>query len=177
MTNLVSDLLTLARSDSDRVELKTETFDFRQNAEKAIASLEPLAASKKINLELHAPENVFVNGDSEKLSQLLYILIDNGIKYTPDGGIVNLDISNERDELFIKVKDTGIGIKPDDHKRIFDRFYRADKSRARQMGSHGLGLAIAKWIVDIHNGTIQVNSELGKGSMFIIRIPLSNQQA
>lgn len=174
MTNLVGDLLTLARSDSNRVELKIETFNFRPYAEKAIVSLEPLAASKQINLYLHAPEIVIAQGDSEKLSQLLYILIDNGIKYTPNGGEVQLMLSQQESTLTIQVKDTGIGIKPEDHKRIFDRFYRVDKSRARQSGSHGLGLAIAKWIVDIHSGTIEVNSKIGNGSLFTIRIPLSN---
>jgi signal transduction histidine kinase len=177
MTNLVSGLLTLARSDSDQVEIKLEKFEFRSIAEKAIGSLQPLAASKQINLNLTAPENVIAKGDSEKLSQLLYILIDNGIKYTPIGGEVQLVLSNKENELCIQVTDTGIGIKPEDHTRIFDRFYRSDKARSRQIGSHGLGLAIAKWIVEIHNGTIQVNSEVGKGSTFTIRIPTSNMSS
>ncbi|PET67165.1 hypothetical protein CN514_10760 [Bacillus sp. AFS001701] len=90
------------------------------------------------------------------------------------GGAVQLVLSNKENELCIQVTDTGIGIKPEDHARIFDRFYRSDKSRSRQIGSHGLGLAIAKWIVEIHNGTIQVNSEVGKGSTFTIQIPTSN---
>ena len=177
MTNLVSGLLTLARSDSDQVEIKLEKFEFRSIAEKAIVSLQPLAASKQINLNLTAPENVIAGGDSEKLSQLLYILLDNGIKYTPIGGEVHLVLSDKENELCIQVTDTGIGIKPEDHARIFDRFYRSDKSRSRQIGSHGLGLAIAKWIVEIHNGTIQVNSEVGKGSTFTIRIPTSNMNS
>ncbi|MGG0174976.1 sensor histidine kinase [Gottfriedia acidiceleris] len=177
MTNLVSGLLTLARSDSDQVEIKLEKFEFRSIAEKAIVSLQPLAASKQINLNLTAPENVIARGDSEKLSQLLYILIDNGIKYTPIGGEVQLVLSDKENELCIQLTDTGIGIKPEDHARIFDRFYRSDKSRSRQIGSHGLGLAIAKWIVEIHNGTIQVNSEVGKGSTFTIRIPISNMNS
>ncbi|QKE74695.1 sensor histidine kinase [Arthrobacter citreus] len=174
MTSLVGGLLTLARSDTDQIELKLEKIEFRAIAEKAIISLQPLAASKKINLTLTAPEIVKAKGDPEKLSQLLYILIDNGIKYTPDGGEVQLILSNKENELRIQVADSGIGIKKEDHTRIFDRFYRSDKSRSRKIGSHGLGLAIAKWIVEIHNGTIQVNSEIGKGSTFTIQIPISN---
>ncbi|SFI61626.1 sensor histidine kinase [Thermoflavimicrobium dichotomicum] len=180
MTKLVSDLLTLARSDSGTIEILHETFDFRPHAEKVIQAVQPLAASKQINLHLHVPETLVIHGDSEKLTQLLYILLDNAIKYTPNGGEVHLSLSVEASEhrsmLCVVVQDTGIGIKPEDYDRIFDRFYRADKSRSRQMGGHGLGLAIAKWIVEAHQGTIHVSSELGKGSTFTIRIPFSVTQ-
>lgn len=177
MAKLVGDLLTLARSDSGTIERVNETFDFRPPAEKAIQSVEPLAAAKQIKLHLSTPEAMVVNGDPERLTQLLYILLDNGIKYTPNGGDVYLALSVESYEhcpvMCIQVKDTGIGIKPEDHARIFDRFYRSDKARTRQMGGHGLGLSIAKWIVENHGGTIQVSSEIGKGSIFTIRIPFS----
>lgn len=175
MTKLVEDLLTLARSDSGTIELLNKTFDFRPRAEKVIQSVEPLAVSKQIHLHLHAPETLIAHGDPERLTQLLYILLDNAIKYTPNGGEVKLFLSAEGNELNIKVQDSGIGIKPEDQDRIFDRFYRSDKSRSRQMSGHGLGLAIAKWIVEAHGGTIQVSSELGKGSTFTLRIPLSGK--
>ncbi|WP_246277138.1 sensor histidine kinase [Neobacillus endophyticus] len=175
MTNLVSDLLTLARSDSDSIETKIETFDFRPQADKAMESVSPLAASKEISLQLDAPETLVVMGDSQRLSQLLYILLDNAIKYTPAGGVVCLFLAKESQHLCIKVEDTGIGISQEDQKHIFERFYRADKSRSRQMGGHGLGLSIAKWIVDIHHGTIQLTSEPGKGSTFVIRIPMKRE--
>jgi signal transduction histidine kinase len=121
---------------------------------------------------LHAPATLVAEGDPERLSQLLYILLDNAIKYTPNGGQVQLFLSAEGQQLCIKVQDTGIGIKPEDYNHIFERFYRADKSRSRQMGGHGLGLSIAKWIVETHGGNIQLESEVGKGSTFVIRIPL-----
>jgi signal transduction histidine kinase len=171
MTNLVSDLLTLARSDSNTIETKTETFDFRPHADKALESVSPLAASKQISLNLHAPATLMATGDPQRLSQLLYILLDNAIKYTPNGGEVRLSLSDEARQLCIQVQDTGIGIKQEDQDHIFERFYRADKSRSRQMGGHGLGLSIAKWIVGTHGGTIQLSSEVGKGSTFVIRIP------
>lgn len=172
MTNLVSDLLTLARSDSNIIERRTETFDYLPHAVKAIESVRPLADSKKIALHLEAPERIMIVGDPQRLSQLLYILLDNAIKYTPDGGDVRLVLLEDGHELCIKVQDTGIGIKKEDHHRIFERFYRADKSRTRQMGGHGLGLSIAKWIVETHRGTIKISSELGKGTTFIIQIPI-----
>jgi signal transduction histidine kinase len=171
MTNLVSDLLTLARSDSKPNELSKETFEFRPHAEKAIESVGPLAAAKAITLSMQAPSSLTVTGDPQRLSQLLYILLDNAIKYTPTGGEVRLSLSNEENDLYISVQDTGIGIKQEEFGHIFERFYRADKSRTRQVGGHGLGLSIAKWIVDTHGGTIQLSSKVGKGSTFVVRIP------
>ncbi len=172
MTHLVSDLLTLARSDSSTMELKTENFDFCGLAGKTAESIRPLAEAKEMSLNLSAPAALPVIGDSQRLSQLLYILMDNAIKYTPNGGYVNLHLSQEGNTLSIKVEDNGIGIDPKDLPHIFERFYRADKSRARQMGGHGLGLSIAKWIVDTHHGSIRVSSETGKGTSFIVRLPI-----
>jgi len=172
MTRLVGDLLTLARSDSGTVEHVNERFDFRPIAEEAIESVRAMAESKQIKLHFDAPERLIVNGDSQRLTQLLYILLDNAIKYTPNGGAVMLSLSVKGKELLISMKDNGIGIHSEDYRRIFERFYRADKARTRQAGGHGLGLAIAKWIVESHMGTIQVSSELGKGSTFFIRIPI-----
>lgn len=172
MTNLVGDLLTLARSDSKTVELRKEQFDFFQVSEKTLASVRPLADSKGIFTKLVACGHLQMVGDPERLSQLLYILLDNAIKYTPSGGEVQLSISQEGLNLCIEVQDTGIGIKNEDLERIFERFYRSDKSRSRQMGGHGLGLSIAKWIVEMHKGTIVVSSEHGKGSTFVVKLPV-----
>ena len=171
MTHLVSDLLTLARSDSNTMELKTEVFNLKPLAEKTMESLQPLAVSKQIEFEFSAPADFNVMGDPQRLSQLIYILLDNAIKYTPAGGEVKLSLSKEGQDVRIFVQDTGIGIKKEDCTRIFERFYRADKSRSRQIGGHGLGLSIAKWIVDTHKGTIQVTSQIGKGSIFMVKLP------
>lgn len=172
MTHLVSDLLTLARSDSNTIQLSIKTFDFWPQAERAIDSVRPLAAAKQISLQLNSPASLIAVGDQQRLSQLLYILLDNAIKYTPHNGEVKLSMNIVGQQLCISVQDTGIGISEEDYQRIFERFYRSDKSRSRQMGGHGLGLSIAKWIVDTHKGTIKVTSELGKGSTFNIYIPL-----
>jgi signal transduction histidine kinase len=171
MTRLVSDLLTLARSDSNTIELRKEIFDFRPLAEKAKDSVGLLANEKKISITLDGPDSLIVVGDPERLSQLLYILLDNAVKYTPNGGKVNLFHSKERKDFCMAVQDTGIGIEKKDFNQIFERFYRLDKSRSRQIGGHGLGLSIAKWIVDTHKGTIKVSSEMGKGSTFFVKIP------
>ncbi|SFC87662.1 His Kinase A (phospho-acceptor) domain-containing protein [Bacillus sp. OV322] len=174
MTGLVGDLLTLARSDSGSVELIIEKFDFRLAAQKALDAVGALAESKQIKLTITAPETLLIHGDSQKLTQLLYILLDNAIKYTPNGGEANLTLSLHEKDLLITMKDTGIGIFPEDRSLIFERFYRSDKSRSRQAGGHGLGLAIAKWIAESHGGTIQVMSEIGKGSEFSVSLPFIN---
>lgn len=171
MTNLISDLLTLARSDSNIIELRTEVFDFRAVAGKVIESLSPLANDKAISISLDSPNELAAIGDPERLSQLLYILVDNAIKYTPTKGQVKLTLSKEGTLLSIEVQDTGIGIKSEDLNHIFERFYRADKARSRQMGGHGLGLSIAKWIVETHKGSIEVVSKPGEGTTFLIKIP------
>lgn len=177
MTKLINDLLTLARSDSEHafLEIVKEPFDFRPHAERTIQVLKELADKKDIHLHFDSPESVVGSGDADKLTQLLYILLDNAIKYTPNGGHVSLslrvELYKQHQLLVISVKDTGIGIAPEDIGRIFDRFYRADKARTRQHGGHGLGLSIAKWIVDAHQGTIHVQSEVAKGTEFIVKIP------
>lgn len=171
MTNLISDLLTLARSDSSILELRTEAFDCRLVAEKVLESLSPLANEKSISISIDSPSELVSIGDPERISQLLYILLDNAIKYTPTKGKVNLTLLRDGSNLSIAVKDTGIGIKDEDLTHIFERFYRADKSRSRQMGGHGLGLSIAKWIVETHKGKIEVSSVLGEGTTFLIKIP------
>lgn len=173
MTNLVSDLLTLARSDSGKIERNHDVFDFTPVAKKTMDSIKPLAEEKHIGLQFDAPDSIIGHGDRQRLTQLLYILLDNAIKYTPNGGEVGLTLSVKQNELCILVRDTGIGIQSEEQPLIFERFYRSDKARSRQMGSYGLGLSIAKWIVDIHHGSIQVASEVGKGSTFMIIIPFS----
>lgn len=177
MSGLITELLALARSDSDHApaELKKELFDIRPVAEQMIESFNKIGSEKQLGLKLVAPEKVMVYGNRDKLAQLMYILTDNAIKYTPSGGIVEIVLEkNSRkklEEFVLSVTDTGIGILPEDHTKIFDRFYRADKARSRKEGGFGLGLFIAKTIAAAHGGHIMVKSEGGKGSVFCAKIP------
>jgi len=177
MARMVQDLLVLARSDSDELELVKRDFDFRPIAEKTIQSIRRLKAAKGIRMELEGPDEIVLNGDPEKLRQVLTILLDNAVKFTPRGGEVRVLLSNRdkegRPAFHLSVADTGVGIRPEDAERIFDRFYRADKSRTRGPGGHGLGLSIAKWIVEAHHGRIALLSEEGKGSIFNVDIPVN----
>jgi signal transduction histidine kinase len=181
MTKLVSDLLLLARSDTPEYKLHWEAFDFEPHVEIIAESMKVIANSKQIELYLISRGPFDIEGDLERLKQLLYILLDNAVKYTASGGEVRLQLSMDADEpnrkLIMIVEDTGMGIAVEEQKRIFHRFYRSDKSRSRQMGGHGLGLAIAKSIVDAHHGTIDVSSALGEGSSFTVTIPAGKRSA
>lgn len=175
MTGLVSDLLVLARADSGSVERTVEELDVQKEAAQVIESLTPHAESAGVSLSLEGPAPLFVNGDRARLKQLLYILLDNAVKYSPDGGQVKVKLSQRDRHWTMSVSDEGIGIDEDDQSRIFDRFFRSDKSRTRTVGGHGLGLSIAKWIAGIHGGTITVKSEPGKGSTFTVQLPTEQQ--
>ncbi|AST05640.1 histidine kinase [Anoxybacillus flavithermus] len=175
MTKLINDLLTLARTDDAKLQIERKPFELRACAERTLQSLQELANKKNITLQFHASEQIEFVGDEDKCTQLLYILLDNAIKYTPEGGTVSLSLAQhvikQRKVVTMSVADTGIGIAPEHLPRIFDRFYRADKARTRQIGGHGLGLSIAKWIVEAHEGNIHVESEVGKGTTFTITFP------
>ncbi|WP_110956076.1 sensor histidine kinase [Anaerosinus massiliensis] len=175
MTKLVTDLLTLARADAGTKNILKEKFDLIAMAEDLIRSVQPLAAVNEVKLKMQSEEVVFIMADRERISQLLLILIDNAIKYTPAGGEVAVLITrttSPKPFVTIVVNDTGEGISEKDKILIFERFYRVDKTRSREEGGTGLGLSIAKWIVDVHGGTIKVESTSGRGSSFIIRLPI-----
>ncbi|RNB89594.1 sensor histidine kinase [Brevibacillus fluminis] len=173
---MVGDLLLLARTDSGVQEISMDTFDFSVMAEQVIRSIQGFAQSRQIRLLLHGQDAIMLHADQEKIKQLLYILLDNAVKYTPEQGEITLTtkttIVDHKPKLCIMVADTGIGIEPDQLAHIFHRFYRADKNRSRQSGGTGLGLAIAKWIIDAHRGTIHVESVPGVGSSFTVLLPL-----
>ncbi|MEW9669331.1 sensor histidine kinase [Ammoniphilus sp. 3BR4] len=181
MTNMVSDLLTLARSDSGVPDLKIESFDLIPIVRQAVDSTQALAQSKEISLNYETPSHLNFRGDQERLKQLIYILLDNAIKFTLKGGQVNLVLSTAMEAkhsvLKMMIQDTGVGIPAEDLQWIFDRFYRVDKNRSRQMGGTGLGLAIAKWIVEAHHGSIEASSRIGEGSTFTVTMPLGKEIA
>ncbi|MFD0674407.1 sensor histidine kinase [Cohnella sp. GCM10027633] len=179
ITKLTGNLMRLARSDSGDSALEYASFDVRQAAISVVDKLRPLALARGIDVEAHVPDELKVEWDEEKIVQLLVLLIENAIKYTSSGGSVVVTLADVRAKgersLTIEVKDNGMGISQEALPRIFDRFYRQDKARTRQTGGHGLGLAIAKDIVDRGRGTILVDSKEGEGSTFKVWIPLPGQ--
>lgn len=174
MTKLVSDLLTLARADAEETNIIKEKFDLSTVTETIIRSFQPVADENDLVLELDSTYNLVVFADRERINQLLVILIDNAIKYTPPGGRVDVlikAVAGAKSSVNITVRDTGIGISDAHKSLIFGRFYRVDKVRSREEGGTGIGLSIAKWIVEAHGGTIKVESSLGRGSSFIVNLP------
>lgn len=175
MTRMVTDLLTLARADAGATNIIKAKFDLVEVAEPIIRSLQSLAAMKIVSLEMSGDASLPIIADRERISQLLLILVDNAIKYTPAGGRVEVSLTRAatpKSMVTIAVHDTGEGIPESEQAFIFERFYRIDKARSREEGGTGLGLSIAKWIADVHGGKIKVESTPGKGSTFIVNLPM-----
>jgi signal transduction histidine kinase len=170
MAALVSDLLSLARADSGLV-LAKERVELDRVLLEAVSDARHLARGQE--LQVGELEPAVVIGNPDRLKQLFLILIDNALKYTPSHGSVTLGIHRSPGEVVVTVRDTGIGISHDDLSRVFERFYRADPARSRDPGGTGLGLPIAKWIVEQHDGKIVAASTPGMGTTVTISIPVS----
>lgn len=170
MSRLVGDLLMLARADSG-LHLHCEPLDLAQLAHDVAEQLQPLAERGGLRLALRAEAAVPIVADEDRLLQVLFNLVENGLKYTPAGGCVALACRTDGTAALLTVRDSGPGIPADALPHIFDRFYRADESRQRASGGIGLGLAIVRTLVEAHGGTITVQSEVGQGTTFTIRLP------
>lgn len=173
LSRLVEDLLTLARADAGRTQLRCEKISLDELSRKMVDYISPLAQQREQTLFYSAPdEPVFINGDLQRLKQLLLNLLDNAIKYTEPSGTIELALKQEGDQAVLQVKDTGRGIPPEDLPHIFDRFFRRSRTTSDKRASgFGLGLSIVKWIVDSHGGRVEATSEVGKGSIFTLRFP------
>lgn len=171
MTRLLGDLLTLARADTGSEVFDMEKIRLDELVEDVTDSMSLLAEDRSILLEINPSTHVSVIGDRMRLTQLLVNLIENGIRYTPPGGIVTVSISDRDKWAEIRVLDTGCGI-PEEHlPYIFERFYRVDNSRSRSEGSTGLGLSICRWIATAHGGEISARNRPGEGTEFTVRLP------
>jgi two-component system phosphate regulon sensor histidine kinase PhoR len=172
LSDLVSDLLALSRLESNDEAYSTEV-DLMATTWKVCTNLQAVAQSQNITLKLHAKtdQSLLLLGDDKSLNQLVTNLVDNAIKYTPEEGQVDVYLEQDGDEILFRVQDTGVGIAAEDQARIFERFYRVDKARSREVGGTGLGLAIVKHIVQSHQGKIKVSSELNQGTCFEVRLP------
>jgi signal transduction histidine kinase len=167
--------LLLARADSGQDTLHAPvSINLSALCRDAADRATELASAKGISVDADFEStSIVVDGDETALRRLLLILVDNAVKYTPIGGRVDIRLAVEENAALITISDTGIGIAAADVPHVFDRFWRADKVRSRAAGGAGLGLAIARWIVDRHGGTIAVSSEVGRGSAFRVTLPLA----
>ncbi len=175
LSNIVSDLLDLSRVESEQRELKPKRFDLGQLAVKEVDRVSDRAEVEGVDLRVDA-RRVMVRASRKDLRLALRNLLENALEYTPAGGTVTLSTRTEGGEGVISVRDTGIGIPRRDIPRIFERFYRVDDARNRETGGTGLGLAIVRNVADIHGGTVSVESELGVGSTFTVRLPLLSEE-
>ena len=174
LETIVLDLLDLARLESGAAKPAGEAVNLKNLAHGALNAVAELAASQEVELKLDLPEEPAVmRGDPVRLEQAVVNLLDNAVKYTQPGGWVSLAVRVEKDQVMITVKDNGPGIAPEHHPRLFERFYRVDKDRSRQMGGTGLGLAIVKHVAQVHGGRVELDSFPGRGSSFQLILPMS----
>jgi heavy metal sensor kinase len=175
-SQLLETLLELARTDAGAVELLMRPLDLNEHVRRAQEQGAVLAAEKSLSIRLTAPAlPTWVRADEIAIRRLLLILVDNAVKYTPAGGSCEIALWQNDEQAHIAVKDNGIGIAKDDLPTLFERFRRADRARSRGTPGAGLGLAIARWIAEIHGGTITAESELGAGSVFRVSLPMCSQ--
>jgi heavy metal sensor kinase len=172
---LVDSLLTLSRADAGQVKLKRERMDLVELAREVITHLGVLAEEKRQSLSMEAGAPVYVTTDRLVLRQAVINVVDNAIKYSPEGGKVRVIVRDQLQGSTLEVVDTGPGIAEEHREYIFERFYRIDKARSRELGGTGLGLAIARWAVETHDGHIELESKEGGGSIFRITLPHTPQ--
>jgi heavy metal sensor kinase len=171
---VVDNLLTLARADADQLALRREPVALHETVMAVFEGLEGAARRKGVALDLEEIEEIDCDGDPLWLQQVATNLVANAIKYTPAGGRVWIGLLREDGWACLTVRDSGVGIPAEHLPHIFDRFYRVDAARSRDSGGTGLGLSIVRWAVEAHGGTVCAESEVGKGSMFTVRLPVGD---
>jgi two-component system, OmpR family, sensor kinase len=176
MKSLVESLLVLARADAGKLVLNQETFDLAAAAEECVALVTPRAQERQVQLEIRKPADaggtagLSIYADRTRIMQLMTNLLANAIQYNREGGKVTLTLAPTETEMVLAVADTGVGISAEDQAKVFERFFRADKSRSRDMGGSGLGLAICRSIMEAHHGAITFTSRPGEGTTFTVRL-------
>jgi heavy metal sensor kinase len=173
MSTVVGKLLYLARIDAGKDQVNFDRINLKELLTRLTSDIEILAREKNIEFKFIPLEDLIVEGDRVKLEQLFLNLLENAIRYTPGGGSISASMVKEGKTAVIAIKDTGIGISKEHIPHLFERFYRVDKARSRAEGGAGLGLAICKHIVQVHNGEIEVESQVDKGSTFTVSLPLA----
>lgn len=171
LVTLIEDIIRLSQLDEGR-QMPSEQVDLFELADEVKSVLEGACEAKNINMKLMG-EHVCIDGVKRLLYEIIYNLCDNAVKYNNEGGIADIDISSDEKNAYITVRDSGIGIPQDQQERVFERFYRVDKSHSKESGGTGLGLSIVKHAVSYHNGTVSMKSEPGNGTEIRVSIPLS----
>jgi signal transduction histidine kinase len=171
---LVNDLLFVARLQAGELKLERDDVDLAEVVRDAVTALEPRAAAKSITLTCVLDAVPAVHADRGRVQQVLDNLVSNALKFTPDGGVVHVSLAERGGFVRLEVTDSGIGISPEDQRRLFQRFFRAETAVARQLPGTGLGLYISRVITEAHQGSLSVRSELGRGSTFRLELPVAH---
>lgn len=169
---LVEDALVLARAEAGEMPMRLQRVDLGEIAQRVCEHLNVLATSRSLDLQALCQAGIYVQADKHWLERIVFNLADNALKFTPDGGSIRLSVLANGDNALLEVSDTGVGISQDSLPHIFERFYRADQARSREVNGAGLGLALVQTLVNAHAGSIQVESEAGRGSVFRVSFPL-----
>jgi heavy metal sensor kinase len=173
LARIVEGLFAISRLDAGEAQAEWHQFDLAGLATGTAEQMCLLAEDKGISITSNAPQKVIVNGDRARMKQVVVNLLDNAIKYTPEGGDIRLSVVTRDDKAVLEIADSGIGIPAEAQPHIFERFFRVDAARSRDMGGAGLGLSIVKSICTAHGGRVQFQSSEGKGSRFKVELPLS----
>jgi two-component system, OmpR family, phosphate regulon sensor histidine kinase PhoR len=174
LSNLITDLMTISRLEADQGTAEFTRINFYELVRREMKAAASAVEAKFLSVSLAPwPDPLEVYGDRQNLSQLVNNLLDNAIKYTPEGGQVQVRVTRELQDVLFEVEDNGIGISPQYQERVFERFYRVDKARSQSLGGTGLGLSIVRNIAERHHGEVGVASQLGRGSTFSFRMPLA----
>lgn len=173
MTRIVSDLLVLSRLDNKRTQWKLETFDMCRSVSRLIEVMRVDIEAREHTVTFTAEENIPpITADRERIEQVIVNVLSNSVKYTPVGGKIDVSVRCADEKISFRVQDNGIGIPEEDLDRIFERFYRVEKSRTSEMGGTGLGLAIARELIEAHGGDIRIESRLGEGTAVTVTLPI-----
>jgi Signal transduction histidine kinase len=170
LSRLSDNLLKLASLDSNHHPLEYAAFNLDEQIRQVVVNCEPLWSEKNIRIDLDVPQAMEITADRDQLNQVWTNLLGNGIKFTPEGGSITIQIRSRMDEYTVTVSDSGIGIAPEQLGRVFERFYKTDRSRSRS-GGNGLGLAIVNKIVALHQGSIRIESKVGQGTKVVVHLP------
>jgi len=175
LSELVNDLLDISRIEAGRMELSLARFEIRAALEEVLSAVAPLAALKRISVDDCVPAAAEVIADRTRFKQILFNLVNNAVKFTPESGHVWIEARFAGETLSISVSDTGMGIPPEEQEAIFEEFHQVPSTRSSESGT-GLGLAITRKLARLHAGDVRVESELGKGSKFVLLLPAWGQQ-
>ncbi len=176
LNRLVEDLMTISRIELGEVLLHFEEIVLPEVTENVISLLDATAAAKKIKIQNRLPQNLpQIKADRDRLIQVLVNVLDNAVKFTPDGGLITIDAEEKAENVELTISDTGIGIPREEIQRLGERFYRVDKTRSRELGGTGLGLSIVKHLMIAHGGRIEIESQMGKGTKVLLFFPVNKR--